>query len=168
MKLQADSKKELIHIACGTTLLTVVMFVLFAALHLVGWAPFDYKVVLGGVVGAVIAIGNFAGLCLMVQKAIEEPDEKHRKAMIQLSYNIRLLLQAAWVVVAIAAPCFQFVAGILPLAFPRMTIYYLQITGRYQPAKPKGEEVSVEEDEPARPAENVQANVPPCEKGGDK
>ncbi len=167
MKLQADSQKELIHISCGTILLTVVMFVVFAALHLVGWVAFDYRVVLGGVVGSVVAVINFAGLCLMVQKAIDEPDEKHRKALIQLSYNVRLMLQAAWILAAILAPCFQFVAGILPLAFPRMTIYYLQLTGRYHPAKPKGEEVSVEE-EPARPEETAETTEPPREKGGDK
>ena len=37
----------------------------------------------------------------------------------------RLLLQAVWVIVAIAAPWFHFLAGTLPLLFPRITIYYL-------------------------------------------
>ena len=38
------------------------------------------------------------------------------------SYSRRTLLQMAWVVVAIAAPCFQFAAGILPLLFPSFGI----------------------------------------------
>ena len=44
-----------------------------------------------------------------------------------------MLLQALWIIIAIAAPCFQAFAGVLPLLFPRVTIYYLQITGKYKP-----------------------------------
>ena len=148
MKMQPEAKKELLHIAAGTLLCTVVMWAVFSALHLVGWVRFDYTVILGGVVGAAVAVGNFAGICIMVQKVLDEPDEKRRKAKLQLSYNGRMLLQALWVVVAIAAPCFQPFAGVLPLLFPRVTIYYLQITGKYQPPKRAGEsvDVSVEED----------------------
>lgn len=155
MKLQPEAKKELLHIACGTAICTAAMWVIFAALHLVGWAPFDYRVILGGAAGAAVAVGNFAGICVMVQKVVDEPDEDRRKKILKLSYNFRMLLQAGWVVIAIAAPCFQLIAGIAPLLFPRVTIYYLQITGQYKPAAAKGEDVSVEDDAdepaPARP-----------------
>ena len=104
MKLQPESKKELLRIAGGTAFCTAIMWVLFAALHLVGWVKFDDTVVLGSLVGAAVAIGNFAGICFVVQKIIDEPDEKRRKATLQLSYNSRMLLQALWVVVAVAAP----------------------------------------------------------------
>ena len=118
MKLQPESKKELLRIACGTAICTAAMWVLFAALHLVGWVRFDYTVVLGGLVGAAVAIANFAGICFVVQKIIDEQDEKRRKAKLQLSHNSRMLLQAVWVIVAIAAPCFQPFASVLPLFFP--------------------------------------------------
>ena len=72
MKLQPESKKELLRIACGTAICTAAMWVLFAALHLVGWVRFDYTVVLGGLVGAAVAIANFAGICFVVQKIIDE------------------------------------------------------------------------------------------------
>ena len=153
MKLQPESKKELLRIACGTAICTAAMWVLFAALHLVGWVRFDYTVVLGGLVGAAVAIANFAGICFVVQKIIDEQDEKRRKAKLQLSHNSRMLLQAVWVIVAIAAPCFQPFASVLPLFFPRITIYYLQITGKYKPlaqAAP-AQDVSVE-DEPVQAA----------------
>ena len=52
MKLQPESKKELLRIACGVSLCTAVMWVVFAALHLVGWVVFDYRVLLGGIIGA--------------------------------------------------------------------------------------------------------------------
>ena len=76
-----------------------------------------------------------------------------------------MLLQAVWVIVAIAAPCFQPFASVLPLFFPRITIYYLQITGKYKPlaqAAP-AQDVSVE-DEPVQAAAQAEA---PGEKGGE-
>ena len=153
MKLQPEPKKELLRIACGVSLCTAVMWVVFAALHLVGWVVFDYRVLLGGIIGALVAIGNFAGICFVVQKVIDEPDEKKRKAQLQISYNTRMLLQALWIIIAIAAPCFQAFAGVLPLLFPRVTIYYLQITGKYKPLTPPQEPVDIAvEDDPA-PAE---------------
>ena len=78
MKLQPESKKELTRIACGTAICTAVMWVIFAALHLVGWVKFDYTVVLGSLIGAAVAIGNFAGICIVCQKVIDEQDEKRR------------------------------------------------------------------------------------------
>ena len=58
MKLQPESKKELKRILCGAAICTAVMWVVFAALHLVGWVVFDYRVLLGGIIGALVAIGN--------------------------------------------------------------------------------------------------------------
>lgn len=155
MKLQPESKKELKRILCGTAICTAVMWVVFAALGLVGWVRFDLKLVLSSLVGDAVAVGNFAGICLMVQKVIDEQDEKRRKAQLQASYNIRMLIQAVWVIVAIAAPCFQPFAGILPLLFPRITIYYLQITGKYKPLAAPQEpvDVSVEDDPAPAPAQ---------------
>ena len=45
MKLQPESKKELLRIAGGTAFCTAIMWVLFAALHLVGWVKFDDNIV---------------------------------------------------------------------------------------------------------------------------
>ena len=110
-----------------------------------------------------VAVGNFAGICLMVQKVVDEKDEDRRKMMLKVSYNVRMLVQAVWVVIAIASPWFQPFASVLPLFFPRITIYYLQITGKYQPAKPRPQpEVSVDDpDGEAQPADD------PGVKGGE-
>ena len=165
MKLQPESKKELLRIACGTAICTAAMWALFAALHVVGWVRFDYTVILGSLIGALVAVGNFAGICFVVQKVIDEQDEKKRSAMLKVSYNSRMLLQALWVVVAIAAPCFQPFASVLPLFFPRITIYYLQITGKYKPLKATQEpvDVSVEDD----PAPAAAPAAEPRDKGGE-
>ena len=131
-----------------------------------GWLPVLLWVLLGGIIGALVAIGNFAGICFVVQKVIDEPDEKKRKAQLQISYNTRMLLQALWIIIAIAAPCFQAFAGVLPLLFPRVTIYYLQITGKYKPLTPPQEPVDIAvEDDPA-PAEA--SAVQPRNEGGEQ
>lgn len=165
MKLQPESKKELKRILCGAAICTAVMWVVFAALGLVGWVRFDWKLVLSSLVGDAVAVGNFAGICLMVQKVIDEQDEKRRKAQLQASYNIRMLIQAVWVIVAIAAPCFQPFAGILPLLFPRITIYYLQITGKYKPLAPAGPSVDVSVEDDPEPAPEPEAE--PRDEGGE-
>ena len=165
MKLQPESKKELLRIAGGTAVCTAAMWVVFAALHLVGWVRFDYTVVLGSILGALVAVGNFAGICFVVQKIIDEPDENRRKAKLQVSHNSRMLMQALWVIVAIAAPCFQPFASVLPLFFPRITIYYLQITGKYKPLAQGtlSEDVSVEDVPAQAPAQGEDSG----EKGGE-
>ena len=142
MKLQPESKKELTRIACGTAICTAVMWVIFA-----------------------VAIGNFAGICLVCQKVIDEQDEKRRKATLQASYNVRMLLQAVWIIVAIGAPVFQPFAGVLPLLFPRVTIYYLQITGKYKPLAPAGPSVDVSVEDDPEPAPEPEAE--PRDEGGE-
>ena len=164
-EIQPESKKELTRIACGTAICTAVMWVIFAALHLVGWVKFDYTVVLGSLIGAAVAIGNFAGICLVCQKVIDEQDEKRRKATLQASYNVRMLLQAVWIIVAIGAPVFQPFAGVLPLLFPRVTIYYLQITGKYKPLAPAGPSVDVSVEDDPEPAPEPEAE--PRDEGGE-
>ena len=56
MKLEPESKKELGRIAGGTAICTAAMWVVFAALHTVGWARFDSSVILGSLVLSLIHI----------------------------------------------------------------------------------------------------------------
>ena len=78
----------------------------------------------------VIAVGNFALLCLTIQKAMKIEDKKQMKARFQLSYNARLIAQAAWVVVAFKVSCFQAVAAALPLLYPSAVIMFLSKRGK--------------------------------------
>ena len=48
------------------------------------------------------------------------------KARFQLSYNLRLILQAGWVVLCLALPQIHFIAGAAPVLFPNAVIFYLQ------------------------------------------
>lgn len=130
MKLQRASIKEIRRVSVGTGVCLVLMFAVLFVLSLFGIGSFDYRVILSGVVGSIIAVGNFTLLCLTIQKAAATEDQKQMKARFQLSYNARLITQAAWVVVAFLLPCFHPVASAVPLLFPTMVIYYLQMKGK--------------------------------------
>lgn len=130
MKLQPASQKELARIAAGTLAGAAVPVAVFAVLGLTGVYPFRWTVITGALGGSAVAILNFAVLCLTVQDAAGMEDKKMLRAKVQASYNGRLLLQGLWCLVAYLAPCFQVVAGIVPLFFPNLVIYYLQATGK--------------------------------------
>ena len=131
MKLQAASKKELSRIALGTVICSAVLVGVLYAFSLVNVGTFDVsRILLGIVIGDLVAIGNFYILCLTVQRAVDMTDKKLMKAKFQVSYNFRMLLQAAWVVVALLVPQIHVVAGAVPLLFPHAIILYLQFSGR--------------------------------------
>ena len=113
-------KQETMRIASGTAIGVVLMWVVFFFLHQANpeKIPFDYTVFLGGAVGGCVAVLNFFLMGLAVQKAAAATDEDTARMRIKASYSQRMLLQMLWVVVAIVAPCFHFVAGIVPLLFP--------------------------------------------------
>ena len=133
MKLQPASKKEVIRIAVGSSICAVAEIVVFLILSLLGVGSFGFPVVIGTLGGTLIAICNFTLMCLMVQSAAATQDEKLRRAKVQGSYNLRLFIQAGWVVAAFLIPFIQVIAAAIPLLFPTAVIYYLQITGKLLP-----------------------------------
>ena len=131
MKLQPASRREIKRIAIGTAILDVLMIAAFALLGLLGILSFQpLSVILAAVIGALIAIGSFTVLCITVQQAVEIEDRKKMQAKFQLSYNIRMVVQALWVVICFFVPWLNIFAGALPLAFPKITILYLNGKGR--------------------------------------
>lgn len=152
MKLQPASRKELSRIAIGTLVCDVVMIAALFVLSLVGVGSFDaFRILLGAACGSVVAIVNFAILCLTVQSAVEIENKKKMKARFQLSYNIRLVLQAGWVVLCFVLKPIHFVAGAAPILFPNVVIFFLQSRNRLfpksdAPAKPMADDGEPEED----------------------
>ena len=119
MKLQAASKKEISRIAVGTLVCDVIMIAGLFLLSQFGIGKFDIlRILLGAACGSVVAILNFTILCLTVQNAVEIDSKKKMRQKFQMSYNVRLLLQAVWVVAAYLIPQVHFVAGALPVLFP--------------------------------------------------
>ena len=131
MKLQSASRKEILHITLGTLVCDVIMVAALFLLSQFGIGKFEpLRILLGAVCGTVVAVLNFTILCLTVQSAVEIENKRKMKARFQLSYNIRLVLQAAWVVASFLIPQIHFVAGAAPVLFPNVVIFYLQVRGR--------------------------------------
>lgn len=139
MKLQPASQKEIARIAAGTLAGAAVLVAVFAVLGAAGLYPFRWTVITGALGGSAVAILNFTMLCLTVQNAAGIEDKKLLRAKVQASYTARLLLQGLWCLVAYLAPCFQVVAGILPLFFPNLVIYFLRATGKIAVEPPQSE-----------------------------
>lgn len=134
MELQPAVKKETGNIALGTGIGVLIMFVIFFVLHMVlprelpfGWSvPFDYRVILGGIGGFLVAVGNFFWMAVTVQKVASTEDEKLARQKMGVSYRYRTLLQLLWVILAIVVPVFNLVAGIVPLFIPSL---YIKLRG---------------------------------------
>lgn len=122
--VQPAVKKETKNVAVSTGIGVILMWILFAALHVAfpEKVPFDYTVFLGGIGGGIIAVLNFFLMGLTVQKVAATEDGADAKMKMKASYSRRMLMQVLWIIIAITAPCFWFVAGILPLLFPGMGI----------------------------------------------
>lgn len=134
MKLQAASRKEIARISRGVLVCDVLMVAVLFVLSLLGVGTFTpLRILLGVLGGSAIAIGNFTLLCLTVQKAAGTEDQALMKRRFQLSYNLRLAVQALWVVVCFLVPQIHLAAGALPVLFPNLVIYYLQIRGKLIP-----------------------------------
>lgn len=127
MKLQSASRKEIRRIALGTLACDGIMIAGLFLLSQFGMGKFELaRILLGAACGSIIAVVNFTILCLTVQSAVEMENKRKMRARFQLSYNIRLVLQAVWVVACFAVPQIHFVAGAAPILFPNVVIFWLQ------------------------------------------
>lgn len=119
-KLDPELRGVMKRVAVITAAAVLVMWIIFAVLHMVKpqAVPFDLTVILAGIGGCAVALWNFYQLVYAVQKISYMDDENSGKFAIQKSYAKRMLLMAAWFVIAFFAPCFQWAAGIIPLVIP--------------------------------------------------
>ncbi len=148
MKLQDASRKELTRISVGVLICDGIMIAALFILSLLGIGRFTLlPILLGAAIGSLVAIGNFALLCLTVQNAADTEDQKIMKRKFQLSYNLRLTVQAVWIVLSYVLPGIHFVAGALPTLFPNIVIYYLQIRGKLVPQQPRTDKPDLTDDD---------------------
>lgn len=145
MKLQPASRKEIARITVGTLICSVIMIAALWLLSQFGIGKFEFgRIFLGALCGSAIAIINFTILCLTVQQAVGMENKNKMKRRFQLSYNLRLLIQAGWVVAAFMLKPIHFVAAAAPIFFPNVVILYLQFKGKLVPPDPP--KAPVEED----------------------
>lgn len=135
MKLQSASRREVTRITIGVLVCDVIMIAALFLLSLVGVGTFHLtKILLGALCGSIIAVANFIILCLTVQSSLEIENKKKMKARFQTSYNIRMVVQAVWVVAAFMLRSkVHFVAAAAPVLFPNVVILFLQFTGKLMP-----------------------------------
>ena len=135
MKLQSASRKEIARIALGTLVCDGIMIAGLFLLSQFDMGTFDLpRILLGAACGSIIAIVNFTILCITVQIAAEIENKRKMKAKFQLSYNIRLALQAVWVVACFVIPQIHFIAGAAPILFPNVVIFYLNSKNMLMPS----------------------------------
>ncbi|MGN0988311.1 MAG: ATP synthase subunit I [Otoolea sp.] len=135
MHIQPAVKKETSRFAAGTAILTLFMFVVFLSLHRLRpeMVPFNFKVILSGILGAVVAAGNFFLMGLTVQKVTSAETENAAYQAMKASYRFRTASQLLWAVLALGLPFFNGAAGILPLFFPSICIKAGSILGIRKP-----------------------------------
>ena len=125
--------KETALIAMGEVIFVALMCGVYA---LIG--KFSLSVILGGIVGAVLAIGNFFFLAVAATMAAEkavEQDVEGGKKMMKNSYTLRLVVLAAVLFVCGKSGFFDVVALALPLLFTRPVLTILQFFGKTGEAK---------------------------------
>lgn len=155
MKLQSASRREITRISIGTFVCDIFLVAGLFLLSQFGMGTFQLsRILLGAFCGSLVSILSFTILCLTVQSAVELDNKRKQKARFQLSYNIRLGLQAFWVVACFLIPQIHFVAGAAPILFPNVVIYYLQSRNRLIP--PSETPAS-----PAEPAPSLDADDEP-------
>lgn len=122
-----QSRKEVLKqtgiIAIGQLVGTGIMFGVYALLQ-----KFDISVLLGGIVGNVLAIGNFFFMAVIATLAADRAknqDVEGGQKLMKASYPVRLLVLGAVLVLCAWAGkkngWFDLLALVLPLAFTHLT-----------------------------------------------
>lgn len=115
-KIDPTVKKETLYIALFTLAASVVMEIVFL---IVGY--WSYRVILGNLLGFAAGVLNFFLMGYTVQEAVLL-DEKGAAKKIKLSQSLRLLMVAAFAIVGCVFKCFNPVAVLVPLFFPRIAV----------------------------------------------
>jgi hypothetical protein len=116
MRIEPAVKKETKYILGMSLLFSVLMELIFWAV-----GHMDYTVPLGNLLDVVIAVLNFFLMGLTVQNSIGL-DEKAASEKLKLSQRLRMLMVIALAAVGVGLPCFNSLAVVIPLFFPRIAI----------------------------------------------
>ena len=98
----------------------VIFSVLMESVYLV-LGKWELSVLLGNLLGALAAGGNFFLLGLTVQSALGK-DEKEAKNRMKLSQMLRMLMLFVVAMAGYLIPVFDIVAVVIPFIFPRIAV----------------------------------------------
>ncbi len=119
-KIQPGIRQEIKRISLYICIGNLVMWMVWLGLSFAfpGKIVFDYTVLLGGIGGGLAALIDFVWLGMTLQRAVDIEDTELAKRWIRAGYTKRSVFRIVWVAVAIMAPCFHYIAAIIPLVFP--------------------------------------------------
>ena len=125
MNTQSVTVKETLKIAIGEIIVLILMFAVFALL-----GRFDTSVVFGGLLGAAANILYFIFICIGVNSAVKENDEKRQKQSLTISYYLRLIVLGVLIAVGLKLDCFHNIAVIVPVLMTRPILTAAEILGK--------------------------------------
>lgn len=117
-------RRETAYIAVGTGLLSLLMQSVFLVI-----GRWEIPVLFGNLWGAALAVTNFFLMGLTVQSATA-CDEKRAREKMRLSQTLRTAALFVLMIPGVLLPCFQTVACVLPLLFPRIAIAFRPLFGK--------------------------------------
>lgn len=118
MKLDPIVKKETGYMALGCLVGTVITAVVFLAL-----GKFDLSVLLGCLVGYVMAVGNFFWMSCALSLALEEEDEVATQLKMKRSYVFRSVILLGIMGASIVFDGIHWVPVVAAIFYPRIIIF---------------------------------------------
>lgn len=124
MRGMEDARKTVFHetatIAVGEVIGVAVMLAVFALL-----GRLDRTVVLGSIIGGLLAVGNFLMMAINVSLAADKAAQqnvKAGKAMVSTSYVTRMVVLFVILFACVKSGLCNVIACVVPLLFVRVTI----------------------------------------------
>ncbi len=116
-KVDKTVLNETKYMALFVLLLSALMQAVFLILR-----KWDYTVLTGNILCACAMILNFFLMGLTVQAATSK-EEKEAKTMIRASQSLRFVALFAALTLGVLLPCFNTVASLVPIIFPRIAVF---------------------------------------------
>lgn len=124
MRGMEDARKTVFHetaiIAVGEVIGVALMLAVFALL-----GRLDRTAVLGGIIGGLLAVGNFLMMAINVSLAADKAAQqnvKAGKAMVSTSYVTRMVVLFVILFACVKSGLCNVIACVVPLLFVRVTI----------------------------------------------
>lgn len=132
MHLDDDIKGLVKGVFTCCAVLCVIEIVAGFLISLTGLYSFDVTIVIGAVGGTLIGMICFIWMAQSLQKSLDAAQNGGAEVRrgVQKGYAQRMGLQGLWIVASVFAPFINVISALVPLLFPKLAIYVLQITGK--------------------------------------
>ncbi|MBE6657295.1 MAG: ATP synthase subunit I [Ruminococcaceae bacterium] len=121
MKIKNAAVRETVRIAIGEVVVLLLMYIVFFLVD-----HFDRSVVLGGLLGAFCNILYFFLMCMGLNSALAQPDQKKQKKSMTVSYFLRLVVLGIGIAIGLKMDCFNNIAVVVPVLMTRPIIAVLE------------------------------------------